>query len=330
MLSYMIRRMGAMVILVFAASMIAFIVIELPPGDYVTSYLHQLESSGQMVTDSQAVALRQRYGLDLPPVLRYFKWLGNLAQGDLGRSFRYNKPVKELLAERLPFTFVIAITTLIFTYLVAIPIGIYSATHQYSVGDYFFSVLGFAGLAIPSFLLALILMYVLYMVFGVSIGGLFSLEYRDAPWSIGKVWDLVKHLPVPVVVVGMAGTAALVRIMRSCLLDELNKQYVVTARCKGLTENTLLFKYPVSISINPIVSTIGWTLPQIVSGGTIVAIVLSLPTTGPLLFQALLTQDMYLAGSTIMILTILTVVGTLLSDVLLAWMDPRIRYERRG
>lgn len=330
MVSYMIRRMGAMVILVFAASMIAFIVIELPPGDYVTSYLHQLESSGQMVTEAQAVALRQRYGLDLPPVLRYFKWLGNLLQGDLGRSFRYNKPVKELLAERLPFTFVIAITTLIFTYLVAIPIGIYSATHQYSVGDYFFSVLGFAGLAIPSFLLALILMYVLYTAFGVSIGGLFSLEFRDAPWSVGKVWDLIKHLPVPVVVVGMAGTAALVRIMRSCLLDELSKQYVVTARCKGLTENTLLFKYPVRISINPIVSTIGWTLPQIVSGGTIVAIVLSLPTTGPLLFQALLTQDMYLAGSTIMILTILTVVGTLLSDVLLAWLDPRIRYERRG
>jgi peptide/nickel transport system permease protein len=322
--------MGAMVVLVFAASMIAFVVIELPPGDYVTSYLHQLESSGQMVTEAQAIALRQRYGLDLPPVLRYFKWLGNLVRGDLGRSFRYNKPVKELLAERLPFTFVIAITTLIFTYLVAIPIGIYSATHQYSVGDYFFSVLGFAGLAIPSFLLALILMYVLYTVFGVSIGGLFSLEYRDAPWSIGKLWDLAKHLPVPVIVVGMAGTAALVRIMRSCLLDELGKQYVVTARCKGLTENTLLFKYPVRISINPIVSTIGWTLPQIVSGGTIVAIVLSLPTTGPLLFQALLTQDMYLAGSTIMILTILTVVGTLLSDVLLAWLDPRIRYERRG
>jgi len=222
----------------------------------------------------------------------------------------------------------ISLFTLIFTYAVAIPIGIYSATHQYSVGDYTFTVIGFAGLATPNFLLALILMFLFYKYFGLSVGGLFSPQYLTATWSVDKFIDMLKHLPIPIIVIGTAGTAWIIRVMRGCLLDELRKQYVITARAKGVAERTLLFKYPVRIAINPIISTIGWTLPGIISGETITAIVLSLPTTGPLLFQALLNQDMYLAGSTVMFLTFLTVIGTLISDILLVWMDPRIRYER--
>ncbi len=328
MLNYLMHRFLAMLVLLVLASMIAFTVIELPPGDYVTSYLIRLQSTGVDASEEHARALRRRYGLDQPFHMRYLSWVWRMLQGDLGLSFQFNKPVKQLLAERLPFTIIIAVCTLIFTYVVAIPIGIYSATHQYSAGDYFFSFVGFAGLAMPQFLLALILMFVMFSVFNVSIGGLFSTPFRSAGWSVGKVWDLIKHLPVPIFVVGAAGTAALIRIMRNCLLDELRKQYVITARAKGVEEGALLFKYPVRIAINPIISTVGWTLPQIISGGTITAIVLSLPTTGPLLFTALLTEDMYLAGSTIMVLVILTMVGTLLSDILLAAMDPRIRYER--
>ena len=251
-----------------------------------------------------------------------------MLHGDFGKSFQWNMPVSELIGERLMLTVTISILTLLFTYVVAIPIGIYSATHQYSIGDYSFTIFGFAGLATPNFLLALILMFVFYKYFGLSAGGLFSIEYALAPWSVGKVIDMLKHLPIPIIVIGTAGTAELIRIMRGCLLDELRKQYVITARAKGVSERRLLFKYPVRIAINPIVSTIGWTLPTIVSGTTITAIVLSLPTTGPLLFRALISQDMYLAGSTIMFLTFLTVIGTLISDILLVWVDPRIRYER--
>ena len=328
MLNYLIRRFLAMLVLLVLATIIAFGIIELPPGDYVTSYLIRLQSTGVDSSEEHAAALRKRYGLDQPFFMRYLSWVWRMLQGDLGLSFQFNKPVTELLAARLPFTIVIASCTLIFTYVVAIPIGIFSATHQYSAADYFFSFVGFVGLAMPQFLLALILMFVMFSAFDVSIGGLFSTPFRQAGWSLAKVWDMIKHLPVPVIVVGAAGTAALIRIMRNCLLDELRKQYVITARAKGVEERTLLFKYPVRIAINPIVSTVGWTLPRIISGGTIVAIVLSLPTTGPLLFTALLTEDMYLAGSTIMVLVVLTMVGTLLSDILLAAIDPRIRYER--
>ena len=330
MLAYIARRSFYMILVLMLVSVVAFIIIQLPPGDYLTTLMKSLRTRGIQVTEEQIRTLEKQYGLDLPVYAQYLSWVWNMLHGDFGRSFQWNEPVKMLLAERLPLTVAISILTLLFVYAVAVPIGIYSATHQYSFGDYSFSVVGFAGLAIPNFLLALILMLFFYKFFGISAGGLFSLDYQLEPWSLGKVWDLIKHLPIPVIVIGTAGTAGLIRVMRSCLLDELGKQYVITARSKGVSESTLLFRYPVRIAINPIVSTIGWTLPGIVSGETITAIVLSLPTTGPLLYRALIAQDMYLAGSTVMFLTFLTVIGTLISDILLVWVDPRIRYEKKG
>ncbi len=330
MLSYIIRRSLYMIIILLAVSVVSFIIIQLPPGDYLASYIESLRASGVRVSEEEIRSLERQYGLDLPVYVQYFKWMGNMLHGDFGRSFEWNEPVSKLIGERLMLTVSISILTLLFTYAVAIPIGIYSATHQYSIGDYTFTVVGFAGLATPNFLLALVLMFVFYKYFGLSAGGLFSIEYQLAPWSLGKVIDMLKHLPIPIIVIGTAGTASLIRIMRGCLLDELRKQYVITARAKGVSERRLLFKYPVRIAINPIISTIGWTLPAIVSGETITAIVLSLPTTGPLLFRALKSQDMYLAGSTIMFLTFLTLIGTFISDILLVWIDPRIRYEKKG
>jgi len=328
MLAYFTRRFIYMLIILMIVSIVAFIIIQLPPGDYLTSYILQLKAQGTEVSEADIAALKKRYGLDLPIYLQYFKWMKGLFHGDLGRSLQYNKPVSELIGERLALTTVISLFTLIFTYVVAIPIGIYSATHQYSVGDYVFTTVGFAGLAIPNFLFALVLMFLFHRYFGLSIGGLFSPEYQLAGWGIGKFLDMLKHLPIPIIVIGTAGTAGLIRVMRGCLLDELKKQYVVTARAKGVAERTLLFKYPVRVAINPIISTIGWTLPGIVSGETITAIVLDLPTTGPLLYGALMNQDMYLAGSFVMFLTFLTVIGTFISDILLVWIDPRIRYEK--
>jgi len=328
MLSYVIRRFFYMLVILLTVSIVAFIIIQLPPGDYLSSYIMQLKLSGQTIDETEISILKRQYGLDLPIYLQYFKWVWGMFHGDFGRSFQWNKPVSDLLAERLPLTVAISLFTLVFTYIVAIPIGIYSATHQYSVGDYAFTVVGFAGLATPNFLFALILMFMFYKYFGLSVGGLFSPEYQDAAWSVGRFIDMLKHLPIPIIVIGTAGTAGLIRVMRGCLLDELRKQYVITARAKGVGEMTLLFKYPVKVAINPIISTIGWTLPGIVSGETITAIVLNLPTTGPLLFSALTFQDMYLAGSTVMFQCFLTVIGTFISDVLLIWVDPRIRYER--
>ena len=328
MSSYILRRFIYMGIILLVVSVVAFIIIQLPPGDYLTSYIITLRASGLTVDEAQIASLRKQYGLDLPMYGQYLFWMWKMLHGDLGRSFQWNRPVSDLIAERLPLTIIISLFTLIFTYAVAIPIGIYSATHQYSVGDYAFTVIGFAGLATPNFLLALVLMFLFYKYFGLSVGGLFSVEYARAAWSMDKFLDMLKHLPIPIIVIGTAGTAGLIRVMRGCLLDELKKQYVITARAKGVAERALLFKYPVRVAINPIVSTIGWTLPAIVSGETITAIVLGLPTTGPLLFRALMSQDMYLAGSTVMFLTFLTVIGTFISDLLLVWVDPRIRYER--
>jgi len=320
-----------MIVLLFAVSVVVFIIIQLPPGDYLTSYITTLELKGTEVSEAQIAILKEQYGLDLPLYQQYVKWIWRIFHGDFGRSFQYGwRPVSELLAERLPLTVMISLFTLIFTYAVAIPIGIYSATHQYSLGDYTFTVIGLGGLATPNFLLALMLMFIFYRYFGLSIGGLFSPRYLMEPWSLDKFLDMLKHLPIPIIVIGTAGTAGLIRVMRNCLLDELRRQYVITARAKGVSERTLLFKYPVRVAINPIISTIGWTLPAIVSGETITAIVLNLPTTGPLLFRALRIQDMYLAGSTVMFLTFLTVIGTLISDILLVWVDPRIRYEKRA
>ncbi|MQY59779.1 MAG: ABC transporter permease subunit [Clostridia bacterium] len=330
MFSYIIRRSFYMIIILLMVSIVAFVIIQLPPGDYLTSLVQRLKASGVQVSQEEIRSLERQYGLNLPLYVQYFKWMWNMLHGDFGQSFQWNEPVSKLIGERLPLTITISILTLFFVYAVSIPIGIYSATHQYSMGDYGFTIFGFAGLATPNFLLALILMFLFYKYFGLSAGGLFSVEYQLAPWSLGKIVDMLKHLPIPIIVIGTAGTAGLIRVMRGCLLDELRKQYVITARAKGVSERALLFKYPVRIAINPIVSTIGWLLPAIVSGETITAIVLSLPTTGPLLFAALMAQDMYLAGSTIMFLTVLTVIGTLVSDILLVWIDPRIRYEKKG
>jgi len=329
MLFYIFRRFLYMVVILLVVSVVAFIIIQLPPGDYLTSYLMKLQATGQTANKAEIASLKKQYGLDLPIYQQYFRWMWKMFHGNFGKSFQWNKPVTDLIGERLPLTIMISLFTLVFTYAVAIPIGIYSATHQYSVGDYAFTVIGFAGLATPNFLLALILMFMFYKYFGLSVGGLFSREYMEAAWSFGKFVDMLKHLPIPIIVIGTAGTAGLIRVMRGCLLDELRKQYVITARAKGVEERRLLFKYPVRVAINPIISTIGWTLPAIVSGETITAIVLGLPTTGPLLFNALMSQDMYLAGSTVMFLSALTVIGTFISDILLVWIDPRIRYERK-
>ena len=329
MLLLILRRILWMIITLLVISVITFVLIELPPGDFLDSYIAALSATGEAVDKATAASLRQRYALDDPAPLRYFKWVGGLLRGDLGMSFEWNRPVAQLIGQRILLTTVISIVTLMFSWAIAIPIGIYSAVKQYSVGDYAFTFLGFIGLAIPNFLLALIFMYIGYSAFGVSPGGLFSPEFQSAPWSWAKLGDLMAHLWIPVVIIGATGTAGLIRIMRGNLLDELRKQYVITARAKGVPRVKMLFKYPVRVAINPMVSTIGYLLPAIISGATIVSVVLGLPTIGPLLLKALMNQDMYLAGSMVMLLATLTVVGTLISDLLLMWLDPRIRMEGR-
>ena len=326
MLQYIGRRILLLIPTLIVVSMIAFIIIELPPGDYLTAYVANLAAGGDTVDEDQLAALNKRFGLDRPLYLRYLKWMWNLLHGDFGLSFEWNRPVAKLLWDRLLLTFVITFSTLIFTWIVAFPIGIYSATHQYSIGDYFFTFLGFIGLGIPNFMIALVLMWVGHSYFGIEVGGLFSSEFSGAPWSLAKFVDMLKHLWVPLIVLGTSGTAGLIRTMRANLLDELRKPYVITARAKGVREIKLLLKYPVRVALNPFISTVGWSLPGLISGATIISVVLSLPTTGPLLLRALMSQDMYLASSFIMLLSFLTVIGTLISDILLAWLDPRIRY----
>jgi peptide/nickel transport system permease protein len=315
--------------LLFLISLISYMVIELPPGNYLVQYVATLESrTGMTLPSEQIEQLRGLYGLDKPIYIRYLRWLGNVIRGDLGRSFQHNRPVGELLAERIPLTILLTFVAILFSWAIAIPIGVFSAVNQYSIFDYVFTFLGFIGLAMPSFLLALIVMWFAFSSLGFTATGLFSSEYLDAPWNMAKFLDLLKHLPVPALIIGLSGTAGLIRIMRGNLLDELSKPYVETARAKGLKERRLLFKYPVRVAINPLISTIGWLLPHLFSGSTLVAIVLDLQTVGPLLFNGLLSQDMYLASSIVLILSSLTLIGTLLSDILLAWVDPRIRYER--
>jgi len=328
MLYYFLRRLIYMFITLWAVSVVAFVIIQLPPGDYLTTYIMELETQDTEVSESEIASLRKQYGLDRSIYFQYFYWIYNIVRyGNFGRSFQWNKPVSELIWERLMLTTIMALLATVFVFAVAIPIGIYSAVHQYSIADYFFTIVGYTGLATPNFLLALILMFMAYKYFGASIGGLFSPEYIQASWSIGKVLDMFSHLWIPIIVLGTAGTAGLIRIMRGVLLDELGKQYVITARAKGVKESTLLFKYPVRVAINPIISTIGWRLTMIISGAPIVATVLSLPTTGPLMLKALLSQDMYLAGSFFLLLCILTITGTFISDLLLALVDPRIKME---
>ena len=330
MLSYIIRRIIYMIVVLLVLSVVSFFIIQLPPGDFLTAFIENMRAQGTVVGEEQILLLKEYYGLDQPMYLQYLRWLGNLLRGDLGQSFQWNQPVTELIKERLALTVTISLISLVLTYLIAIPIGIYSATHQYSLGDYAFTVFGFMGLATPNFLLALVLMFLLYKYAGWSVGGLFSPEYVVAPWSLGKVVDLLKHLPIPLVVISTAGTAWTIRVMRGCLLDELKKQYVITARSKGLTERSLLMKYPIRIAINPVISTIGGLLPTIISGATLTSIVISLPTIGPLLLRALRAQDMFLAGSMLMLLSALGIIGNLISDMLLVATDPRIRFENQA
>lgn len=328
MVQYIVRRTLLMIPTIIVISIITFALIQLPPGDYLTTLVAGMSSQGETVNQAAIEALRERYGLGEPVYVQYYKWVRNIVlRGDFGASFEYNRPVTALIGERLGFTLMLSFTTLMLTWMIAFPIGIYSAVRQYSIGDYFFSFIGFIGLAIPNFMLALVLMYVSFKYFGQSVGGLFSPDFVEAPWSLARLQDFLAHLWIPVAIIGLNGTAGLIRIMRANLLDEMKKPYVVTARAKGVEENKLLMKYPVRLALNPFVSTVGWTLPTLISGEAIIAVVLSLPTTGPLFLRALQSQDMYLAGSIILILSVLTVIGTLISDVLLALLDPRIRYQ---
>ncbi|MBL8837919.1 MAG: ABC transporter permease [Alphaproteobacteria bacterium] len=328
MLGFIVKRLMWMIPSLFVVSFLAFVLIQLPPGDYVTTYIATLAASNEIVDQTAAADLRARFGLDQPFIVQYAMWVtGIVTRGDFGLSFEWQQPVSGLIWERMAFTLLVTGSTLLLTWALAFPIGVYSAVRQYSIGDYFFTFLGFLGLAIPSFLLALVMMYIAVVEFGQEVGGLFSDRFVNAPWSWAKVEDLLKHLWVPVVILATNGTASLIRIMRANMLDELHRPYVTTARAKGLSEFRLLVKYPCRLAINPFISTIGWLLPNLISGALIVGVVLSLPTAGPLLLQALMAQDMYLAGAFILLMCGLTLIGTLISDILLALVDPRIRLE---
>ena len=327
MFQYILKRLLIMIPTILLISLISFWIIQLPPGDYMTTWAALAEAEGEVVDQLMLEQLREEYGFNEPFFVQYWKWIKKIiTEGDFGTSFEWNLKISTVITDRMAMTLVISMTSLLFTYCLAIPIGIYSAVKQYSVGDYVVTVIGFLGMATPNFLLGIILLYASYKITGSPLMGLFSTEYVNAAWSWGKAVDLVKHLIIPTIVIGTAGTCGLIRVMRGQLLDEVKKHYVITARAKGVSEKKLLFKYPVRAALNPIVSTIGWSLTGIFSGSTITAIVLNLQTQGTVLYKALLGQDMYLAGALLFILTILTVIGTLISDILLAWLDPRIRY----
>jgi peptide/nickel transport system permease protein len=326
-LAYLVRRLILAALTVWAVSVLAFVIIQLPPGDYITSYIAQMSASGSSVSQQDADALRHEYGLDQPVWIQYLRWMGMVLRGNFGMALEWQRPVSEVIGDRLWLTMIVSVAAIILTWGLALPIGVYSAVRQYSVGDYVATFIGFIGLAVPSFLLALVLMYIGFKYFNTSIGGLFSDEFVEAPWGLAKVWDMAKHLPLPALILGLAGTAQLIRIMRANLLDELRKPYVMTARARGVSERRVILKYPVRVALNPFASTIGYLLPYVVSGSIIVSLVLSLPTVGPLLLRALVAQDMFLAGTIVLLLGVMTVVGTFLSDLLLMWIDPRIRME---
>ena len=327
MLGYIVHRILIMIPTLIAISVVIFTIINLPPGNYFTTYMAELQSSGESADLAKMEFLEKEYGFDRPLWQQYLYWAGGLLHGDMGYSFAYDLPVNKVVGDRMLLTAVVSITTIIFTYLVAFPIGIYSATHQYSLSDHLLTLLGFLGLATPSFLLALVLLYFSNVYFGISIGGLMDPKYLDQPWSGAKVLSLMAHIWIPVIVIGSAGTAAMIRRLRANLLDELQKQYVVTARAKGLHPFKVLFKYPLRMALNPFISDIGSLLPQVISGAAIVSVVMSLPTTGPMLLDALRSQDMYLAGSFLMFMAFLTVIGVFVSDLALALLDPRIRLQ---
>ena len=330
MLSYLVRRLLLAVFTMWAISVLAFVIIQLPPVDFIDTYISELSAAGGGgMTQEQVQALRTLYGADQPKPIQYLRWMGLVLHGDFGFTLEYQRPVSEVIGDRLALTMIVSLAALILTWTVSLPSGVYSAIKQYSAADYVFTFLGFLGLAMPGFLLGLLVLYIGFAVFNVNLSGLFSAEYADAPWSPARAWDLIKHLPVPAVVLGIAGMAQAIRIMRANLLDEIRKPYVVTARAKGLSETAAILKYPVRVALNPFASTIGYTLPYIVSGSIIVSLVLGLPTVGPLLLKALIATDLFLAGAIVLLLGVMTVVGTLVSDLLLMWIDPRIRLQQR-
>jgi peptide/nickel transport system permease protein len=327
LLNYITKRILQLIPLIIAISVIVFVIIQLPPGDYLTQYIKRLELAGNDVDKSAIENLKLQYGLDKPAPVQYLMWIRNIiTKGDMGRSFQWNQPVTTIIGERVGLTMTMSLLTLLFVWLLAVPIGIFSATHQYSIFDYIVTFLGFIGLAVPGFLIALVAVYVIFVNTGVALTGLFSPEYLTAPWSFAKFLNMLPRLGLCLFVIGMSSLAGLIRTMRAMLLDELQKQYVTTARAKGVVERKLLFKYPVRVAINPMISTIGWTLPGLISGETIVSIVLNMPTMGPIMLRSLMTQDMYLAGSFLLITSLLAIIGTLLSDILLAVVDPRIKF----
>ncbi|MEO8606812.1 MAG: ABC transporter permease [Chloroflexota bacterium] len=326
---YVLKRLLYAIPTLFIISILVFATIELPPGDYVSNMMEQMRNlNGQTWSPEFADAMRERYGLNESLPVQYVKWIGNIVlHGDFGYSFQNSEPAAKMISDRMGMTLVVSFASFVFTWVVALPIGVLSAVRQYSFADYFFSFLGFIGLATPGFLVALVLMYVAFKSGGVTVSGLFSTEYQNAPWDIPKVLDLLKHLWVPMIIVGLGGTAGLIRIMRANLLDELHKPYVETARAKGVPEWKLLIKYPLRHALNPFVSGMAWLLPTLIAGEAIVSIVLNLPTSGPVLLNALRVQDMFLAAGFLMLLSLATIVGMLISDVMLAWLDPRIRYN---
>jgi peptide/nickel transport system permease protein len=327
MLTYLVRRVLLALFTVWAISVLTFIIIQAPPGDFVDAYIANLSAGGGAISVEQAEQLRREYALDQPIYAQYFRWLGKVVRGDFGMALLWQRPVMEVIGDRLWLTMIVSLAAVLITWFLALPIGIYSAVKQYSIGDYIFTFLGFLGLAIPSFMLGLLALYFGFVFFGANVGGLFDPQYADAAWSWAKFGDLLQHLPLPAIILAVAGMAQAIRIMRANLLDELRKPYVVTARAKGLSETRAIMKYPVRVALNPFASTIGYTLPYVVSGSIIVSLVMGLPTVGPLLLQALIAQDMFLAGTIVLLLGILTVIGTLISDLILVWIDPRIRLE---
>ena len=325
MFRYLIQRLLVMIPTLIVISIAIFTIIQAPPGDFLETYMAELQSQGEAVDPEKIEFLRKTYGLDQPVYIQYAKWIGGLVQGDLGYSFENSLPVNEVVGDRLALTVVVSLASILFVWIVSFPIAIYSAVRQYSLGDYFFTFLGYVGLATPSFLIALILLYLSKVYFGISIGGLMDPQYLGQPWSWDKFLSILAHLWVPVLVIGLPGTAGMIRRLRANLLDELNKQYVTTGRAKGLPPGKLLVKYPLRISLNPFIADIGSLLPELISGSVIVSVVMSLPLTGPMLLSALRSQDMYLAGSFLMFMAFLTVLGVFISDILLALLDPRIR-----
>lgn len=327
MTRYIVHRFAHALVTIWAISLISFLIIQLPPGDFVDAYIANLSASGNPVSLEQAESMRRLYGLDRPMLVQYGLWIERLLSGDFGISMEWGRPVAEVVGDRLWLTMALSLAALIVTWGIAMPVGIVSAVRQYSIWDYAFTFVGFVGIAIPGFLLALVVMYFGFVLFDVSLGGLFSAEYALAEWSWGKFGNLLGHLPLPVLILAMGGTAQLIRIMRANLLDELRKPYVVTARAKGMKESRVVLKYPVRAALNPFASTVAYLFPYLISGSIVISLVLGLPTVGPLLLRALISQDMYLAGVIILMLGIFTVVGTFVSDLLLMWIDPKIRFQ---